>query len=122
MNIKKSLLGGIAGAAAAIIAFVVRAGHASAALVTCGTGDTPCQFSDFTKLVNNVLHFALFNLAIPIAIIMFVWGGISIMTSGGNEGKVKKGKDIITGTVVGLLIAFGAWLIVRTVSSVVFGQ
>ena len=112
----------IAGIISTAVALIGGSERASAALVTCGNGDEPCSFADFTTLVNNVLHFTLFNIALPLAVVMFVWGGILIMTSGGSEGKVKKGKDIITGTVVGLLIAFGAWLIMRTVSTVMFGQ
>jgi len=90
------------------------------ALVPCGNDGNLCTFDKLSDLARNVVHFALFDIAIPLAVLMIVIGGITILLSGGNESKVKKGKDMITGTLVGLLIAFGAWLIVNTIVTVFF--
>ncbi|KKU75857.1 MAG: hypothetical protein UY02_C0041G0011, partial [Candidatus Giovannonibacteria bacterium GW2011_GWB1_47_6b] len=46
-----------------------------------------------------------------------VWGGFVIMTAGGSEEKVKKGKGIITASVIGLAILFGSWLIVTVITT-----
>ena len=100
-----------------MIPAIARAGG----LVPCGgPGEDACTFEHLTVMVNNVVQFALFNIAIPVAVIVVVIGGVMIMTSGGNESKIARGKQMVTGTFVGLLIAFGAWLIVETVISIFF--
>ncbi len=90
-------------------------------LVPCGgPGEPNCTFGHLVEMVDKIVQFALFNIAIPIAVVVVVIGGVTIMTSGGNESKIAKGKQMMTGTFVGLLIAFGAWLIVETVINVFF--
>lgn len=87
-----------------------------AALVTCGnTGGPACTYSDLELLVKKVFDFALAYIAIPIAVLMIVWGGVQMAISAGDESKFKRGRQIITAAAVGLLIVFGAWLIVNTV-------
>jgi hypothetical protein len=85
-------------------------------LVTCGnTNQKPCTWQDLEELVKKVFDFALLNLAIPITIIMILYGAILMATSAGDENKFKKGRGIITSAFVGLAIVFGAWLIVTTI-------
>jgi hypothetical protein len=68
----------------------------------------------FYQLVSNVLGF-LFYLAIPIATIMVVYGGFTLLTATGNEVKVKKGKAIITSALIGAAIVFGANIIIGSI-------
>ncbi len=90
-------------------------------LVPCGNeGQRQCTYKDLFTLADKVINFLLFKIAIPLAVLMVIWGGINILTSAGNEGKVKRGREIITGTFVGIAIAFGAWLIVETIIKVFF--
>ena len=90
-------------------------------LVPCGgTGQPACTFDHLIVLINNVIKFALFYVAIPIAVAVIVWAGILIMTSAGNESKISQGRQMITGVMTGLLIAFTAWLIVETIVNVLF--
>lgn len=86
----------------------------SAALVPCGGPGDPCEFSDIIVLINNIISFLLFNLAIPVSAIMFAAGGFMLVTAGGNEGKIAKAKEIFSSVLIGLLIAFMAWIIVQT--------
>jgi len=99
-----------------LFAIALNSHAAFAGLVTCGnTGQPPCTYSALEQLVKDVFDFALKYIAIPIAVLMVVWGGIQMAISAGDEGKFKRGRQIITAAAVGLLIVFGAWLIVNTV-------
>jgi hypothetical protein len=53
----------------------------------------PCSWNDLISLINNVLNFILFKLAIPIGAIMFCYAGFLLITSGGDteaRGTAKK--------------------------------
>ena len=77
-----------------------------------------CEFSDFMKLIDNVINFILFTLAIPISAIMFAYAGFKMVTSGGSTEARGKAKSVASSTVFGLVIAAGAWLIVKTILTI----
>ncbi len=60
--------------------------------------------------------YELINFLIPfsalIAVVMIVVGGYSLITSTGDPDKIKKGTEIITGAVVGMILVFGVKLII----------
>lgn len=78
----------------------------------------PCEFNDFMKLIDNIINFILKFMAIPIAAIMFAYAGFLMVTSGGSTESRGKAKNIATNTVFGLVIVAGAWLIVKTLLSI----
>ena len=91
-------------------------------LVQCGTQvdangkvTNPCGFTDFLSLVNRVITFVLFDLALPIAAIMFAWAGFLMVTAGGSTERVGKAKRIFTNVAIGFIIAVIAFLVVRTI-------
>jgi hypothetical protein len=73
-----------------------------------------CQFNHVMDLINEIVKFALFTLALPIAAIMFAYAGVSLIISGSAEGKTKA-KNIFVKTVIGLVLALASWLIVNTI-------
>lgn len=79
------------------------------------TAPIPCDFNAFMTLINNVIHFILFYLVIPIAAIMFFYAGFELVTSGGSTEKRGVAKKVFTNAVIGLVIAAGAWLIISTI-------
>ena len=90
----------------------------AAGLVPCETGAT-CDFNALMNMVNTVIKFVLFNMAIPIAAVMFAYAGFLLITAGGEAaGARTKAKSIFTTAVFGLVIAVAAFLIVRTVLSI----
>jgi len=94
-----------------------------AQLVNCGNRpDDPCTYSDFIELIKTVVRFALFNIGVPLVVGMIIWGGVTMMISGGDKGKVAEGRKIIQSAVVGFAIALGAWLIIETIRRIAFGQ
>jgi len=55
------------------------------------------------------------------AVIMFVYGGVVMITAYGTESRVKWGKDILISTTVGIFIVMLAWTLVNTVIWTMFG-
>lgn len=76
-----------------------------------------CNFGALMTLVDNVITFILKYMAVPIAAIMFVYAGFLMVTAGGSEAKTKA-KGIFFNTVLGLIFAVAAWLIVKTILSI----
>ena len=62
------------------------------------------------QIINSVL-----GVVGSIALLMFVYGGITWMTSAGNPEKVKSGRDIIVWSVIGLVVIFSAYGLTRVV-------
>lgn len=76
-----------------------------------------CTLNDmvgiFTNYAERILEFAgIF------AMLFLVVGGIIWMTSGGSAERIKKGTDIVKGAVIGLVIIFVAFTIIRIVMRV----
>lgn len=69
------------------------------------------------KIVNILLI-----IAIVLALIYLVYGGIKWITSGGDKGKVDAARSHITAAIVGLIIALAAYLILNVVTYFVTGQ
>jgi hypothetical protein len=91
-------------------------------LVPCGTGvgsssttNHDCQFTDVTTLINKVVTFLIFNMALPIAAVMFAYAGFLLVTSGGETSKREKAKKIFINVAIGLILAVASFLIIRTV-------
>lgn len=90
-----------------------------AGLVPCGKGDSACTFGDFLKLINNVLDFILKKMVVPIAGIMFAYAGFLMVTAGGEAAHARQeAKEIAFNTVLGLIFAVAAVLIVKTILSI----
>lgn len=54
-----------------------------------------------------------------LALLMFIYGGLTWMTSSGNTERVKKGRDIILWSAVGLVVIFMSYALVRFVLSTI---
>ncbi|MCX6793425.1 MAG: pilin [Candidatus Falkowbacteria bacterium] len=72
----------------------------------------PCTLNTFIALGVSVANFIL-GIVGALTLLMFVFGGLMWILSGGSSDKVQKGKDIILGSVVGLLIVFSSYLIIK---------
>ena len=71
-----------------------------------------CQISGFMQLAVNVADWIL-GVVGSAALLMFVYGGITLTLSAGNEANVKKGKDIIIGAITGMVIVFTSYIIIQ---------
>ncbi len=72
-----------------------------------------CDFNAIIALVNKIITFILL-LTLPIAAIMIAYAGFLYLFSGISDQK-SKAKGILTNAVIGLIIAFCAFLIVHFV-------
>lgn len=91
-------------------------------LVPCGTEKNAdgtiansCDLCKLYDLADNIIDFLLFNFILPVAVVALLIGGILLLASRGSPQMLEMGKTAISNTVVGVLIAFGAWLIIGTV-------
>ncbi len=69
----------------------------------------------------NVVYFGMTVALFVLAPILFAWGGILIMIGassieeiGGKKASISKGRSVITGTFVGVLIVLVAYVLVKT--------
>lgn len=88
-----------------------------------GSGSTPCTNCTLNNPMGSksieVLIGQLINTAMGVigslALLMFVYGGFTWMLSAGNSEKVKKGKDIVVWSALGLSLVFMSYALVRFV-------
>ncbi len=79
----------------------------------------PCTLCHVPQLALNIIQF-LFICIIPvIALIAIVGAGITIMVSGGSPALQSRAKSILKNTIIGLVIAYGAWLLVDAFLTVI---
>jgi len=84
-------------------------------IVNCGNpGQKPCTLADFFVLLGNIYNFIVNMIAAPLATIALLIGGIMMLTSGGNPTQFGKGKQILIYAIIGLCLAFGSMLIIKT--------
>ncbi len=71
-------------------------------------GETKTPQLLIAKIINSVL-----GVVGSIALLMFIYGGLTWMISGGSAEKIKKGRDIIIWSAIGLVIIFASYGLVR---------
>ncbi len=99
----------------------------AAGLVPCGgEGEPACQLCHFFVLFKNIIDFLLFKIVPPLAVLMIAIGGFmhifayvgpAEILSGGTKGgpaMISQAKKLFSSVVIGLLIIYGAWLVVST--------
>ena len=63
-------------------------------------------------VIANVIN-TVFGIVGSLALLMFIYGGLTWMTSAGNKDSVDKGKNIIKWAAIGLVIIFSSYALVR---------
>lgn len=87
-------------------------------IVPCGRPGTPdCNLCYLYNLTSNIVNFCLFCLILPVSIVALLIGGILLLASRGNPQMLETGKKAIANTLIGVLIAFAAWLIIATIAN-----
>ena len=79
----------------------------------------PQDGASLTEIVQSILNW-IFGIIGIIAVVMIIIGGFNFMTSAGDPGKVKKGKDTILYGIIGLVVALLAFAIVNFVLNGIF--
>lgn len=70
--------------------------------------------SDPRVIVGNVIKLVL-GLIGSLSLLIFMYGGLTWMTSGGNSDKVKSGRDTLMWATIGLLVIFSSYTLVTYV-------
>jgi hypothetical protein len=117
LHMKNIVKGGLAGVVA------LHAGIASAAItlgeskVDAGLrGDDAAADTAIQTLITNAISFLYL-----VAVVFALWWGFNILTAGGDEEKVKKGKTILIQAGIGLVVIFLASSIVKWVVGSLLG-
>jgi hypothetical protein len=76
--------------------------------------ENPLNVSTPQALMGRIINSVL-GVVGSLALLMFVYGGLTWMTSAGSQEKVKKGRDIIVWSAIGLVIIFVSYALVRLV-------
>jgi hypothetical protein len=85
-------------------------------LVQCGNaGQAACTLTNFFETILRVYKFTIYIIALPLAGILIMAGGIYMIISAGNPGTFEKGKNLVKVSIIALCIIFGSWLIINTV-------
>lgn len=72
----------------------------------------PCEVCDFFAMAKRVIDFIVLRFVPPVAVLFFVVGGIVLYTSGGSESRVAWARKVLFGVVIGLLVIYGAWMLI----------
>ena len=116
MNLFKSIIKKTSPALAAFVAmaipFYVKAQSLSLGLEYAGSSGLASR--DLRDIVVSGIQIVLGLIGL-ILLVLVIYAGYLIMTAGGDETKIKKGKKIITSGVIGLIIVFSAYAIVTFV-------
>jgi len=84
-------------------------------LVPCDTG---CTLNHFFIMLGNIYNFIVRVIAAPLATLAIIIGAFFMMTSAGDPNKFARGKQILILAVIGMLLAFGSSLLIRTFLSI----
>lgn len=76
------------------------------------TVDTAQGVKEIVSITNAVVSFVG-----PVAILMLIVGAIMYVTAGGEEERMNKAKRLLTATVIGIIMIFGAFALVSTILS-----
>lgn len=80
----------------------------------CEGTSYPCNYSleDIQNTAVGVVNW-VFGIIGIIVLVMFIYGGTLWLVSGGNSSNVEKGRSIMVGSVIGVLLIFSAGAIVK---------
>ncbi|MBT4516338.1 MAG: hypothetical protein HOC78_00380 [Candidatus Komeilibacteria bacterium] len=81
----------------------------------------PLQADNIPDLAGQMIK-GLLGITGAIALLMMVWGGMLWMTSGGSAERLKKGKDTVLWTILGLVIIFMSYIIINFLFTIIGGN
>lgn len=88
-----------------------------AGLVPC-EGIEDCSFKDLYDMADKIMQFLLTTVAAPLAAIGFMWAGIKIVINPGSDTARKEAKEIFKYTLIGFVLALGAYAIVKVIADI----
>lgn len=84
--------------------------------VTEGGANTgiACNYTlcDFIQIFINASKIILSMMG-AVALVLFIWGGQGLILSAGNPEKIKEAKNLLLGTVFGIIVILAAWQLIN---------
>ena len=77
-------------------------------------GGTPLSLTEIERIISRIANF-LIVVAVIIAVIFIIWGGVKYMTAGGDEKKATEAKGVIINGIIGAAVVLGVGVILNTV-------
>ena len=74
----------------------------------------PLSSDSIPVLIGSIIK-VLLGVSGALALLMFVWGGVTWLISAGDPTKIKKGRDTLIWATLGLVIIFSSYILVTTV-------
>lgn len=71
-------------------------------------------FKSFGEFANEVFRWGMPTIG-SLAVLMFIYAGFLYMTSKGDQANITTAKDIITATIIGLVVLFTAGILMKNV-------
>lgn len=88
---------------------------AQGGLVPCGEPGNPCETCDLITLANNAVKFGVKFIILPLTALGILASGIVLLTAGGSQTQLERGKSMLWAIIIGFFIAMSAWLIINTI-------
>jgi len=85
--------------------------HAASSTVSI---PNPIKCNDATCIISQVIRYILGVIAV-IATLMFIWGGVMMLTSAGNADRVRQAKETLAWAAIGIVVILMSWGIIRFV-------
>ncbi len=93
-----------------------------ASLTKCGSQTTVsgdcADVSIFVILLIEIANYG-FTIIGALALLVFIYGGFLMIISAGNSERVEQGKNAMIAAVLGLIIAFGGYLLIQALGDIV---
>ncbi len=95
---------------------------AATGIVPCGVSKDatgvltcPCEIPHFFIMIRNVYIFVTWTIALPLAGLLIVIGGVLLIISGANQNMFDLGKRLLWGAFWGVVLVFCAWIIINII-------
>jgi len=82
------------------------------------TLSNPLRAGNPAELVGRIVSMFI-GVVGSFALLMFVYGGLTLLTSRGNPEQVQKGKKIFIWAVIGLTVIFTAYIVLRNIFHII---
>lgn len=91
-------------------------------IVPTAANACPAAWGLLIEVINNIMRVALSLVIVFIAPIMIAYAGFLLVTNAGNSGQISKARTLLTNTIVGIVIALAAWMIVGAIMTALTGK
>ncbi len=103
-----------------LLAYCFLAASLPSPVVAAGLSN-PLGTTDLNEVFARLIK-AVLGVSGGLALLMFIWGGFLFLTAGGNDGRIKKGKETLTWAIIGIVVILAAYILVSALINVLVGN